>query len=95
MAVKEIKDTKDSKDIEDNYKELITPVNDSTTKYPTKFMEIYRKYIRGGFHSTNKVAEKKESLKNSIFTLNNVNLDDDSLLLNDININENEKEKKC
>ena len=60
-------------------KKLVTPLSNSTTKFPSKFMEIYRKSI-GGNNSIplNKIFEKNESIKNSIeINANN----DDSLLV--------------
>jgi hypothetical protein len=89
VDLRDIKEAKDSEEIKDN-SVLITPVNDTKTEYPTKFMEIYRKSIRGGMKPSNKVVEKKETLKKSIDTIN-INLDD-SLLVNNIKNNENEKD---
>ena len=45
---------------------LVTPLSNSTTKFPTKFMEIYRKSIGGGNNPLNKIIQKNESLKKSI-----------------------------
>ena len=42
---------------------LITPLSDSTTKFPAKFMEIYRKSIGP---MNNQLIQKKESVRNSI-----------------------------
>ena len=60
-------------------KKLVTPLSNSTTKFPSKFMEIYRKSI-GGNNSIplNKIFEKNENIKNSIEM--NVN-NEDSLLV--------------
>ena len=43
--------------IEEN--KLITPLSNSSTKYPSKFMEIYRKSIGGGNNPLNKMIQKK------------------------------------
>ena len=50
--------------IDDN--KLITPLSNSTTKFPSKFMEIYRKSIGGNNNPLNKVVQKNETLKKSI-----------------------------
>ena len=61
--------------IDDN--KLITPLSNSTTKFPSKFMEIYRKSIGGTNNPLNKVVQKNETLKKSIdiSTSNNNNKD--------------------
>ena len=60
-------------------KKLVTPLSNSTTKFPSKFMEIYRKSIGGNTSiPLNKILEKNQSLKKSIeMNANN----DDSLLV--------------
>ena len=63
-----------------NIENLITPINNSTTKYPSKFMEIYRKSLRGGNNPINKITQKNESIKNSIDLMKNVKIDDDLLV---------------
>ena len=50
--------------IEEN--KLITPLSNSSTKYPSKFMEIYRKSIGGGNNPLNKMIQKNDSLKKNI-----------------------------
>ena len=67
-----------SVNIEEN--KLITPLSDSTTKFPTKFMEIYRKSIGGANNPLNKMIKKNESIKNSIDNSNNVNNKEDSIV---------------
>ena len=64
--------------IEEN--KLFTPLSNSTTKFPSKFMEIYRRSIGGNNNPLHKVGEKNENKKQSI-EINNVNIDD-SLLVN-------------
>ena len=59
---------------------LITPLSDSTTKFPTKFMEIYRKSIGGGNNPLNKMVKKNESIKNSIDNSNNIINKEDSVV---------------
>ena len=44
--------------IEEN--KLITPLNNSTTKYPSKFMEIYRKSIDSAKNLHNKLGQKND-----------------------------------
>ena len=60
--------------IDDN--KLITPLSNSTTKFPTKFMEIYRKSIGGTNNPLNKVVQKNETLKKSIDVSNNKELEE-------------------
>ena len=70
-GLKDIKKLKDHTDdkmdksviIEEN--KLITPLSNSSTKYPSKFMEIYRKSI-GGANNVNKMIQKKDSFKKNI-----------------------------
>ena len=57
--------------IDDN--KLITPLSNSTTKFPSKFMEIYRKSIGGTNNPLNKMVKKNETLKKSIDISNNNN----------------------
>ena len=61
---------------------IVTPLSNSTTKYPEKFMEIYRKSIRRGNNPSNKVIEKKETIKKSIDIMNDVNINDSLLVKN-------------
>ena len=63
-----------------NIEKLITPLSNASTNYPSKFMEIYRKSIGGGNNPLNKITQKKESIKNSIDLMKNVNIDDDLLV---------------
>ena len=67
-----------SVNIEEN--KLITPLSDSTTKFPTKFMEIYRKSIGGANNPLNKMIKKNESIKNSIDNSNNIINKEDSIV---------------
>ena len=69
-----------SVNIEEN--KLVTPLSDSTTKFPSKFMEIYRKSIGGANNPLNKMIQKNESIKKSID-------------LSDNNCNEDNKEAKA
>ena len=71
-GLKDIKKLKDHTDdkmdksviIEEN--KLITPLSNSSTKYPSKFMEIYRKSIGGANNPVNKMIQKKDSFKKNI-----------------------------
>ena len=67
-----------SVNIEEN--KLITPLSDSTTKFPTKFMEIYRKSIGGANNPLNKMIKKNESIKNSSDNSNNIINKEDSIV---------------
>ena len=60
--------------IDDN--KLITPLSNSTTKFPSKFMEIYRKSIGGTNNPLNKMVKKNETLKKSIDISNNKDLEE-------------------
>jgi len=67
--LKKLKDHTDDKMdksviIEEN--KLITPLSNSSTKYPSKFMEIYRKSIGGANNPVNKIIQKKDSFKKNI-----------------------------
>ena len=69
----------------DEGKDLVTPLSNSTTKYPSKFMEIYRKSIGRGNNPFNKIVQKKESLKkvdDLTSKISNVNIDDNLLFSN-------------
>ena len=55
---------------------LITPLSNSTTKFPSKFMEIYRKSIGGSNNPLNKMVQKNETLKKSIDISNNKDLEE-------------------
>ena len=77
-AIKNNDETEKRVTIDDS--KLITPLSNSTTKFPSKFMEIYRKSIGGGNNPLNKIIQKNESLKKSIDINNDIN--NDSLLVN-------------
>ena len=77
-AIKNNDETEKRITIDDS--KLITPLSNSTTKFPSKFMEIYRKSIGGGNNPLNKIIQKNESLKKSIDINNDIN--NDSLLVN-------------
>ena len=64
---------------------LITPLSNSTTKFPTKFMEIYRKSIGGPNHPLIQMLQKKESLKKSIDKINTSINEDNSVNNNNNN----------
>ena len=61
---------------------IVTPLSNSKTKYPEKFMEIYRKSIRRGNNPSNKVIEKNETIKKSTEIMNDVNINDSLLVKN-------------
>ena len=58
------KNIEKSVNIEDN--KLITPLSNSMTKFPAKFMEIYRKSIGPMNNPFNKVVQKNESIKKTL-----------------------------
>ena len=58
---------------------LVTPLSNSTAKFPTKFMEVYRQSIGGSNNKLNILSKNEEEL-------NNFNTDD-SLLVNKNSIN--------
>ena len=67
----------------DENKELVTPLSNSTTKYPSKFMEIYRKSIGRGNNPFNKIVQKNENIKkvdDLANKISNVNIEDSLLM---------------
>ena len=53
---------------------LITPLSNSTTRYPRKFMEIYRKSIRESNNTLDQMIQKKDTIKNNIDLMINTNI---------------------
>jgi len=63
-----------------NDDEIITPLSNSTTKYPSKFIEIYRKSIGGGGKLMNQIGDKRNSIRKSIELMKGINFDDELLV---------------
>ena len=59
---------------------IITPLSNSTTKYPSKFIEIYRKSIGGGGKLMNQIGDKRNSIRKSIELMKGINFDDELLV---------------
>mgnify|MGYP002626061931 CR=1 FL=1 len=79
---------------------LITPLSNATTKYPSKFMEIYRKSIGGGGKLINQIGDKRESIRKSIELMKGINFDDELLvnknsnnILSNVNIEGDNEDK--
>ena len=66
---------------------IITPLSNATTKYPSKFMDIYRKSIGGGGRLINQVVDKKDSIRKSIDLMKGINFDDELLVTKNSNNN--------
>ena len=73
------------KDLAASEAKLITPVSDSTTRYPTKFMEIYRKSIGAGNNPLNQIVKKKETFKNIELMIENNKIDNKIIVKKDSN----------
>ena len=71
------------------FDQLVTPMNDTTTKYPTKFMEIYRKSIRENRDQNNNNNTKKEYDNLDINKNMNIN---NELLIQKESLNNNNEE---
>jgi len=63
-----------------NDDKIITPLSNSTTKYPSKFIEIYRKSIGGGGKLINQIGDKRNSIRKSIELMKGINFDDELLV---------------
>ena len=66
---------------------IITPLSNATTKYPSKFMDIYRKSIGGGGRLINQVGDKKDSIRKSIDLMKGISFDDELLVTKNSNNN--------
>ena len=70
-----------------NDDKIITPLSNTTTKYPSKFMEIYRKSIGGGGKLVNQIGDKNNSIRKSIELMKDINFDDELLVSKNSNNN--------
>ena len=70
-----------------NNDKIITPLSNTTTKYPSKFMDIYRKSIGGGGLLINQVGDKKNNIRKSIDLMEGINFDDELLVTKNSNSN--------